>query len=120
MKEFPSQGTPGAGASLRARRSRCPDRLPRPGVPVPSQETPMSRCEITLYEAQQAETAARELCRVAYDALLAAKAAHPSSAADLAVCREDLTRAEARHVRVLGQLWRARTAHAVERSGPCA
>lgn len=38
MTTFPSQGTPGAGAGLRARRPPCPGRLTLPRGARPAEE----------------------------------------------------------------------------------
>ncbi len=121
MKELPSQGTPGGGprASLPATGRLGESRL-RSGVPGPSQETEMRRCETPLHEAERAEEAARALCRVAYEDLLAARARSPRNALILAAYQGEVARAERHHMRVLARLWRARVAHCRERSGACA
>jgi len=70
---------------------------------------------IQLLEAEERETAARELCRACYDSLLVARAQEPGNAHELAACRSQLAQAEDRHQRVLAQLWRARSAYYVGR-----
>lgn len=80
----------------------------------------MRRCETPLHEAERAEEAARALCRVAYEDLLAARATSPRNALDLAVYQREVARAERHHARTLARLWRARTAHFAGRCDACA
>ena len=65
---------------------------------------------LELIDARRSEGAARELCRVAYDALMDARRSNPRDAVTMEACRRDLARAEERHCKTLARLWRARAA----------